>query len=58
MKQRVRIIRSLSRSYGYTIQYLDSVPSYVVGPQGTAGWYRLKRDAVNRATECGFEVVN
>lgn len=44
------VVKSLTRSYGYSIQAPSGV-TWVKGPHHTFGWYRLKRDAQKRADE-------
>jgi hypothetical protein len=48
-----RVIKSVTRSYGYTHQWSGPgpCPTYIIGPHNTCHWYRYKRDAVKRAEE-------
>ena len=42
-------VKSRTRTYGYTVQDTRRTTTYFLGPDCTAGWYRLKRDAQHRA---------
>jgi hypothetical protein len=44
------VVRSLTRSYGYSIKFPPSI-TWAKGPQNTVGWYRRKVDAIQRADE-------
>ena len=54
---RVRVIKSQMRKYGYTLQVVGEVPSWVIGPNGTFAWYKYKRDAVSRAAVYNKDVA-
>lgn len=47
----VKVIKSLSRNYGYTLQWINNNnrPSWVIGIQNTFTWYKYKRDAIKTA---------
>lgn len=38
------VVKSLTRKYGYSIKASKDI-SWVIGPENTFGWYRLKSDA-------------
>ena len=44
-----RVVRSLSRTYGYALQDRTGRISWVAGPDHTCCWFKLKRDAQHRA---------
>jgi len=41
--------RSRTRKYGYTVQDVNGLTKYFVGPNCTGGWYKYKRDAEQAA---------
>jgi hypothetical protein len=46
----VKVIRSLRRSYGYSLQWVGpNPPTWIMGPNHTWAWYRYKRDALAKA---------
>ena len=49
-KQNVKVIKSLKRSYGYSLQWVgENPPSWIMGINHTWAWYRYKRDAIEAA---------
>lgn len=48
--EKVKVIKSLKRSYGYSLQWVgENPPSWIMGAKYTFGWYRYKRDAQKMA---------
>ena len=46
----VKVIKSLKRSYGYSLQWVGAnPPSWIIGANLTFGWYRYKKDAEKAA---------
>jgi len=53
----VIVRKSISRSYGYTLQWVGpNCPGWVVGPSQTWAWFRYKRDAIEHLRQCGYNV--
>ena len=51
MNEPVKVIKSITRKYGYSLQWAgENPPSWIVGVNHTWAWYRYKRDAVEAAT--------
>ena len=48
-QKRFIAVKSRTRTYGYTVQDTTHRATSFIGPGCTAGWYRLKSDAQQRA---------
>lgn len=50
MKEKVKVVKSVTRRYGYSLKWVgENPPSWIMGTGHTWAWYRYKRDAVKAA---------